>query len=524
MVARAGASSGQALSSEDLEQLMGVRRYVQTLQSGTAVLLKKDDDMKICKFWVTEDLRVIKWKEHEGGTAEDEVHLSRVLEVQDISQPTATGSDEDGHYALAMFLRELRQSPTRRNAPLELIFSSREDMVAWRDGLQFLIAHTEDSRPATAPASRATAAAKAKAASPQPRSPVTAASLASPASSTSRTAPAAESSAVAAAGVHLAALLQENERLQQMLKQKDATIAELLRDAQQRADGAERSKTSNTSRESDDHLRDREVFILRHKVKQQQKALKAKEQTVNELLRTVARLNADAAGDSSAAEEGEGDHLGDDDDDEEQAPFPQASPGAAAAQATAAGRSARSAAEAEAGAALTEARSAAAVAAGAGFDDDESEITELANKLARLESAVAGIGGPRPLRGGGAAAQAAKQAQVATQAQAATHAAMQAAAAGAAAATIAFSRQAAMNARAAGALRASEGMGAVNGVPAPQAGSGARLGLGQRSLAALEAVAREMTLLDEKKRVVEELAKNLEPPSDNEEDDGFPLR
>jgi len=69
---------------------------------------------------------------------------------------------------------------------------------------------------------------------------------------------------------------------------------------------------------------------------------------------------------------------------------------------------------------------------------------------------------------------------------------------------------------------------ARNGRPAEQfvqgtSSAGIKSGL-WRSTAALLAVAREMELLEEKKRVVEQLARRLEPPSDGEEDDGFPLR
>merc|ERR1712039_116131 len=52
-------------------------------------------------------------------------------------------------------------------------------------------------------------------------------------------------------------------------------------------------------------------------------------------------------------------------------------------------------------------------------------------------------------------------------------------------------------------------------------------GLGPRSMAALDALTKELALFEERKRAVELLARKLEPESDEEEDednDGFPLR
>merc|ERR1712060_1024071 len=73
-------------------------------------------------------------------------------------------------------------------------------------------------------------------------------------------------------------------------------------------------------------------------------------------------------------------------------------------------------------------------------------------------------------------------------------------------------------------------VGSGNGREVRTGSDGGRVGdigtavRGRGSIAALQALEREMQLLKEKKGIVERLAKQLElePPSD-EEDDGFPL-
>jgi len=62
---------------------------------------------------------------------------------------------------------------------------------------------------------------------------------------------------------------------------------------------------------------------------------------------------------------------------------------------------------------------------------------------------------------------------------------------------------------------------AVGGMPSTLS----HAGMSKASAAALQVLAKEMMTLEEKKRTVEELARDLEPPSDDEvEDDGFPLQ
>jgi hypothetical protein len=281
----------------------------------------------------------------------------------------------------------------------------------------------------------------------------------------------------------LAALQQENQSLCESVKRKDTVIDELKQKAAKAADQEQINKTASTSRESDRHLLEREATILRRKNKELSTSLKAKEQTVKDLLQMVSRMNSQNGFESSAAEDN-------DFEDEASGASRRASvmpmqPGVAAVAASVASSSGAAADERSHGGAHAQDM------------DDEPEIEELASKLAMLESAVAGITFHPPSR---------------------TNVSAQA--------------TPALNARAKGALQAASLLAAEDRLPAPSqahaSGGSARAGvtgLGSRSIAALDVLARELAVLEEKKRVVEDLAKNLDPASDDdEEDDGFPLR
>ncbi|CAE6971714.1 unnamed protein product [Symbiodinium natans] len=86
--------------------------------------------------------------------------------------------------------------------------------------------------------------------------------------------------------------------LRDIVKRKDETISELLRDSQSKS-----IKTESTSRESDEHLQYREVAILRRKNKRLQLDLKSKQQTITGLLKLVERLSQQADAETSAPEE-----------------------------------------------------------------------------------------------------------------------------------------------------------------------------------------------------------------------------
>merc|ERR1719498_1694369 len=73
-----------------------------------------------------------------------------------------------------------------------------------------------------------------------------------------------------------------------MVKQKDAVIHQLTQDLQSRGTKSVHcNKTESTSRESDDHLRDRETAILKRKNLRLQKLVKKKQKTITNLMQTL---------------------------------------------------------------------------------------------------------------------------------------------------------------------------------------------------------------------------------------------
>merc|ERR1712129_542221 len=98
-------------------------------------------------------------------------------------------------------------------------------------------------------------------------------------------------------------LQKENRLFKEVVKRKDASIAALLRELQSRSSGTACTKTGASSRESDEHLTYREAAILRHKNRKLQKTLRAKQQTIAELLRLVGKVTQQQGAESSAVEE-----------------------------------------------------------------------------------------------------------------------------------------------------------------------------------------------------------------------------
>merc|ERR1712073_219042 len=98
-------------------------------------------------------------------------------------------------------------------------------------------------------------------------------------------------------------LQKENRLLKEVVKRKDASIAALLRELQSRSSGTACTKTGASSRESDEHLSYREAAILQHKNRKLQKTLRAKQQTIAELLRLVGKVTAPQGAEGSAVEE-----------------------------------------------------------------------------------------------------------------------------------------------------------------------------------------------------------------------------
>jgi len=323
--------------------------------------------------------------------------------------------------------------------------------------------------------------------------------------------------------------------LKELVRRRDASIAALLRDVQSRSNGnaMERcTKTGASSRESDEHLSYREAAILRHKNQKLQKTLRAKQQTIAELLQLVGKVTQQQCAESSAMEELHGDddsELTAEEEKEEQkereeddgaqerlvtigrATRFQANGNLGRAMrgrggSKTAGAAAAAAPSAAAHDAARDASSGAAAAQAKPTEDaissDEEEIAEeLAALAGRLELLESDMGMEEmqfapPPRGPSVPAKVSAPVK---------------------------------SCPVAGNFDASEPVSnARNDGPAEkflQVASGAGITSGlQRSTAALQALAREMELLEEKKRVVEQLARRLEPPSDGEEDDGFPLR
>eukprot|EP00930_Biecheleria_cincta_P046672 TRINITY_DN32217_c0_g1_i1.p1 TRINITY_DN32217_c0_g1~~TRINITY_DN32217_c0_g1_i1.p1 ORF type:complete len:473 (-),score=144.53 TRINITY_DN32217_c0_g1_i1:46-1464(-) len=468
---------------KDFDEFLEIRRHIKRLQAGTPLLLRKvlangQEDLQICTFLVTQDLQTLRWREQEGTGESHDVPIANIVAIEDESTGV-DDSDEDHHYALTLQVRSKSGRGGAGVTRLGLICSSVEDLLSWRDGLRFLVAEPEPTR---------------------------------------RAEPASRNDQDLRRQLQLQEelcerLQQENAMLREIVTRKDAIISEMQK--------SERcNKTESSSRESDEHLHDREVAILRRKNRKLQNELKGKQKTIKELLDMVGRLSQQQGAESSAQEEeatamiagtaaarvDEDDDEDEDADDSLQALISMRSGGAKASGAgTPSGSTKASSAgmpsggvKAASAAMLSGSRTAAGATSGPALEPkarangieiaetaDESEETELFQeemqalhqKLELLERAAAaatqGMHGrfQPPARTGGG---------------------------GHSLPTPTISKAAAQN-----------------GTTAFSA----------KSQSALEALAREMSLLEEKKRMVEHLARTLEPGgADEDEDDGFPLR
>lgn len=162
----------------------------------------------------------------------------------------------------------------------------------------------------------------------------------------------------------------------------------------------------------------------------------------------------------------------------------------------------------------------------AGSEASSEDIEQIAKKLERLERDVAGMhGDPVSLPASSSAPSSARAAESPSQAQNACSAV-----------PVRTAPNLSSNALSnlldgmAPSLRSwSKGEGAVAVPPVPSAVGFDFSAVGggppgvRKSTASLQKLAEDMALLEEKKRRVEQLAKSLEPPSEDE-DDGFPLR
>jgi len=547
--------------AEEFDQFMEVRRHVRRMQAGTPMRLRLSggtsrgvqEEMQICTFWITQDLQTLKWREQEGNSSLHELSLNAVADV--VEDNNVATEEDEGSCRLTIVLRSSKGTDKKKPSTMNLICVSREDLIAWRDGLQLLAGGASFSVAAAGPSGGTTGPAASSSGGQSAKSSVSKGD---------------NQGSTASLRQQLQKQQEANEKLQkesrllkELVNRKDASIAALLRELQSRSSGAtvERcNKTVASSRESDEHLSYREATILRHKNRKLQKILRAKQQTIAELLQLVGKVTQQQGAESSAVEE-----LYDDDEnsseqtaeeekeekqDKEEKEKKEEDYGAQERLATTGratrfqvcdshgralrgrggGRAVGEAVGATAG--ITAAVAAApvplpapaAVAAAApsataardrpsglaaacaepmndATSSEEEEISEevaaLAGQLERLERDMdmEEMKFAPPSRGPSVAAKV----------------------------SAAMSHHAACNS-----VATEPASQARPGSPAEQrlqrasgAGITSRL---QGSTAALQALTREMELLEEKKRIVEQLARRLEPPSDGEEDDGFPLR
>lgn len=413
---------GNEAAEDDFQSFLAVRRHVKRLQSGTPVLLRTitndgQEDLQICTFWVTQDLQTLRWREQEGAGSAREVPLSAVASI------TEDEDEEDGdtHNTIILTMKKAAGSSASWPATIGLICASAEDTKSWTEGLSFLVSSPETVAAPSPKASPLTSPSAAARQAPAPAAVVPAPSATA--------GPSEEQKRQLRQQAELISRLQcENKELREESRRKDAIIMELQRRASPPG-----PKTESSSRESDDHLKFREVAMLRSKNRRLQKALRAKQQTVNDLLQLVGKVTSQQAAESSAAETDDG--------------------GADAEE----------------------------------NEEDEDKLEEEIPKAPNSSPASTGRFQP-PARSNGVTTASSERLRYAAEAAPAAAAA----------------------ARAAESARASPG-----------------LSMSSRSKAALQVLAREMQLFEEKKKVVEELARSLEPQSANdcdEDDDGFPLR
>jgi len=442
-------------------------QHVKEMKKGTPLLLRKlgenagQENLHIFVFQVDTSSKFLKWTETDGSR----VSQVPISSIADVCEERSNDPEDMGGMIRVTFAEKEGSEPP----PMDLIFASREDVVTWRDGLRYLVDAARSANGARSPNGVRSPSA-AVAASKRPRT-------------AGAGAPATEAPVSAGVGQLLERIQLQQELITELreengvlneivkqkddiLKQKDLAIEHLMQELKSRGTKGEHcGKTESTSRESDDHLRDREMAILKRKNLKLKKMMAKKQQTIANLIATLQSAVGGQASDADMLRT---------EDDEEEADSDGAVGGSSAALAAA---------------------SAAARALASG--DSGSEPEAIREEMRKVSSPK------QPLSPQQAARRAQERAELAA---AATRAAL----------------SKASNSPSAAAQR---GMGfdysAVGGVP-----SLGRSSMSKDSKAALEALARDMEVLEQKKRAVEQLARTLEPPSDNEddEDDGFPLQ
>jgi len=467
--------------------------------TGTPLLVrivndKSQESLQICTCRIESNNQVLTCTEQDGQRRNHQVQINTIAQVLE-DRP----SDPQEQGSIRLTFVGQQGSPKS----MELICASQEDHVKWLDGLRSLAgAAAKRASPQASPARSPAAAAKAAATSQRTRAMgvstgVGAMSVDPEAAGFSMEQVGQLLQRVQLQEELITELRQENGVLNVMVKQKDAVISQLTHDMQSRGTkGDHCNKTESTSRESDDHLRDRETAILKRKNVRLKQQLQKKQKTITNLMQTLqSALGGQTSDGEMLRTEDEGDEVDSD---------------------TAADGGATRGGQLQA-------------SEGSGSEPEaiREEVRALTGKLARLERDVEELNIPEGFAGSPSQwTPAQSQAMLAASKAAAAASAgpFQPPPRGAAQqpSSPAAQRKAAVVA-AAKAGSPSRGMAGfdftgVGGVPSVGGG-----GMSKGSKAALEALARETKVLEEKKRTVELLARQLEPPSD-EEDDGFPLQ
>lgn len=510
-----GAAGTQPDAANGLQDYIGqaikVRQHLKRMQSGTPLLLRHLDadgveELQICTFWLSMDLKTLRWREQEGDASTKELPLSYISEVVEDAESrkqreaVIAGEEvpsDDGHYALSLVLNKRPPHLKTGSMSLDIICASSEDLESWYKGLVSLVECGASTQAGNRHASSDSAKASARQAPDGAGSALRTSAVGT-----------ALHEQLRAQEEEIAKLKQENGCLKDLVARKDVTIAALQRDLSDRPSDRH-SKTESTSRESDDHLRDREVTILRRKNQKLLKALRQKQHTVSDLLQMLGKLTQQQGAESDFVTEDDG---GDKDEPESGEESVEAA-ACAAMSTAAAGAPCNVSTRREPARPLAtsvvpsthvvhgdEAMKEAALDSDEAIEEDE-EVRELAGKLARLEREMEGLGS-RVF-------------------QASPHSF----AAPSAGARPSVPPGDSMEPSVAKAVRSSLpgqqpmqfDFSAVRAVVASPA-------IGVKSAAALQALATEMEVLEAKKRVVEQLARCLEPAPDHEEHDGFPLR
>lgn len=252
----------EAEINDQFEQFLRLRQQVRQMQAGTPLLMRIEEengaeDLRICNFWVSEDLHKLCWDDKDSNTSND-IQITSIEAI--VAEPDAGDS---GHASIILQLRE--------GNSVELICATSEDFVTWKDGLEFLSGDPNPPSGAVAPPSEVSELTEASIDTTDQIEEELTRKLKQQQEATNN-------------------LRRDCETLREASARKDATIARLLADLQGRnAGNTHYNKTASSSQESDAHLAEREIQVLKQKNKQLGAALQAKQDTITELMDLLRR-------------------------------------------------------------------------------------------------------------------------------------------------------------------------------------------------------------------------------------------